>query len=102
MLPVIFILMVILLALVYVNSSEPELILFANDGCHNCQSFYPTWQMIEATTSIKKRVVKGEACSKYGVEYVPEIRLYKGDNYVRYPGNRDYYDIVSFIEANRY
>jgi len=94
------ILLIVLLYLVYLfNEDEPVLVLFANDGCHNCQELYPTWIRLVNTTDIKKKVIRGQGCARENIHYVPEIRIYKGKHYVRYTGNRTYEDILSFINT---
>ena len=76
--------------------------------CGHCREFAPTWAKLVSETKAQSDpgislaqvncIVYGDLCEELGVEYYPQLNLYRGGSFVEtFQGSREYDRLKDFI-----
>lgn len=88
-----------------VSVGEPILVYFHSETCPSCVSFNSDWDKFVNSTETKTQKIKASDAEDYDIEFIPDIRLYKGSvspdkEFVKYDGDRTVEDMKKFISMH--
>lgn len=84
----------------YQNNNNKKLVLFYAPWCGASKEFLPTWELLKKSLTTETYDVDLDAnkqiTTDFNIEFLPTLFLVKGNNRIKYKGNRTLENITSF------